>query len=415
MLREESAPETKNFEISPVQLLSHCPTLCVSMDYSTPGFPVHHQLLELAQTHIHRVSDAIQPSYPLLSPSLPAFNLSQDQGLFPMSPFFTLGGQSTGASASASPSNEYSGLISFRIDWFDLLAVQGTLKSLLQHHSSKASIFQCSAFFIVQLSHLYMTTGKTIALTRQTFSGKVMSLLFNILSKFSHSVVSNSLWPHWVQHALSITNSWSLLTTHAHWVGDTIQPSHPLSSPSPLTFSLSQHQGLFQGVSSSRQLAKVLEHTRLSCTPLSPGVCSNSRPLSWWCHPTISSWVSASASVLPMNIQDWFPLGWTDWPPCSPKDSQESRFLHYLLFIWVFDSCTESGGVAKWEWSTLQSVCCFYPTLLPSHFHPPNSSSFSGYVRTNQIWDGWQGWEINILFCFKCPKDASSITSWAGC
>ena len=86
-------------------------------------------------------------------------------------------------SFSISPSNEYSGLISFKMDWFDLLAVQGTLKSLLQHHSSKASVFQCSAFFMVQLSHPYITTGKTIALTRQTFVSKVMSLLFNILSR----------------------------------------------------------------------------------------------------------------------------------------------------------------------------------------------------------------------------------------
>ena len=87
-------------------------------------------------------------------------------------------------SFSISPSNEYSGLISFRMAWFDLLAVQGTLKSLLQHHSSKASILQCSAFFIVQLSYPYMTTGKIIALTRRTFVGKVMSLLFNMLSRF---------------------------------------------------------------------------------------------------------------------------------------------------------------------------------------------------------------------------------------
>ena len=86
-------------------------------------------------------------------------------------------------SFSVSPSNEYSGLISFRMDWLDLLAVQGTLKNLFQYHSSKASILQCSAFFIVQLSHLYMTTGKTIALTRRTFVGKVMSLLFNMLSR----------------------------------------------------------------------------------------------------------------------------------------------------------------------------------------------------------------------------------------
>ena len=105
-------------------------------------------------------------------------------GSFQMSQFFASGGQSIGVfSFSISPSSEYSGLISFRTDWFDLLAVQGTLKSLLQHHSSKASILWCSAFFIVQLSHLYKTTGKTIALTRWTFVDKVMSLLFNILSR----------------------------------------------------------------------------------------------------------------------------------------------------------------------------------------------------------------------------------------
>ena len=100
-----------------------------------------------------------------------------------MSQLFSSDGQSIGASASVSPSNEYSGLISSRIHWLDLHAVQGTLKSLLQHHSSKASILQCSAFSIVQLSHPYLTTGKTIALTRQTFVSKVMSLLFNMLSR----------------------------------------------------------------------------------------------------------------------------------------------------------------------------------------------------------------------------------------
>ena len=101
-----------------------------------------------------------------------------------MSQFFTSGGQSIGSfSFSISLSNEYSGLISFRVDWLDLLAVHGTLKSLLQQHSSKASVLWCSAFFIVQLSHPHMTTGKTIALTRRTFVGKAMSLLFNMLSR----------------------------------------------------------------------------------------------------------------------------------------------------------------------------------------------------------------------------------------
>ena len=101
-----------------------------------------------------------------------------------MSQFFASRGQSIEVSASASPSNEHSGLISFTMDWVDLLAVQGTLKGLPQHHSSKASILQCSAFFIVQLLHPYMTTGKTRALTKWTFVGKVMSLLFNMLSMF---------------------------------------------------------------------------------------------------------------------------------------------------------------------------------------------------------------------------------------
>ena len=101
-----------------------------------------------------------------------------------MNQFYTSGGQNIGVSASASiPSRAYSGLISFRMDWFYLFAVQGTLKSFLQHHSSKASVLQHASFFIVQLSHPYLTTGKTIALTRQTFAGKIMSLLFNMLSR----------------------------------------------------------------------------------------------------------------------------------------------------------------------------------------------------------------------------------------
>ena len=147
------------------------------MDCSTPGFPVHHQLPELTQTHVHRVGDAIQPSHPLSSPSPPAIRVfSKESVLCIKWPKYW--------SFSISPSNEYSGLISFRTDWFDLLAVQGTLKSLLQHHSSKASILWHSAFFIVQLSHSYIPTGKTKALTRWTFVGKVMSLLFNMLSRF---------------------------------------------------------------------------------------------------------------------------------------------------------------------------------------------------------------------------------------
>ena len=135
-----------------------------------------------AQTLVHQVGDAIQPSHPLLSPSPPAFNLSQHQGLFQWVRSWP---KYWSFSFSISPSYEHSRLISFRMDWLYLLAVQGTLKSLLQHHSSEASILWCSAFFIVQLSHLYTTTGKIIALIRQTFVGKVMSLLFNICLNWS--------------------------------------------------------------------------------------------------------------------------------------------------------------------------------------------------------------------------------------
>ena len=160
-----------------------CPALCDPMDCSTPGFPVLHYLLEFAQTHVHRVGDAIQTSHPLSSPSpLPS--------VFPIIRVFSnelalLIGWPKYRSFSFSPSNEYSGLISFRIDCFDLLAVQRTLKSLLQHHILKSSIFWHSTFFMVQLSHPSMTTGKTIVLTIRTSVSKVMSLVFNILSRFA--------------------------------------------------------------------------------------------------------------------------------------------------------------------------------------------------------------------------------------
>ena len=143
-----------------------------------PGFPVYHQLPEFVQTHVHCVGDDIQPSHLLSSPSPPSFNLSQHQSLFQW----------------VSSSHQVAKVLEFQLqhqsfqwifrtdDWLDLLAAQGTLKSLLQHHSSKASILQCSAFFMVQFTS-YMTTGKTIALTRWTFVGKVMSLLFNTLCR----------------------------------------------------------------------------------------------------------------------------------------------------------------------------------------------------------------------------------------
>ena len=145
-----------------------------------PGFPVLHYLPELTQTHVHRVGDAIQPSHPLSSPSppvppsiFPSLRIFSNESVLHIRwpKYWTF-------SFNISPSSEYSGLISFKMDWLDLLTVQGTLKCLFQHHNSKASFLQHSAFFTVQHSHLYMTTGKTTALTIETFVSKVMSLAF---------------------------------------------------------------------------------------------------------------------------------------------------------------------------------------------------------------------------------------------
>ena len=174
---------------------------CDTTDCSTPGLPVHHQLPECTRL----VSmESVMPSnhlilcrplllLPLIFPSIRVFSKE--------SVLYIRWTKYQSFSFSISPSNEYSGLISFRIDWLDLLAVQGTLKSLLQHHSSKASILQRSAFFIVQLSDPYMTTGKTIALTRWSFVGKVMSLLFNMLSRLAIAFLPRSkcLLISWLQ------------------------------------------------------------------------------------------------------------------------------------------------------------------------------------------------------------------------
>ena len=156
-----------------------CPTLWDPMNRSTPGLPVYHQLLKFTQTHVHWVSDTIQPSHHLCPLLLLPVTPPSLRVLFSESTLHMKWPKYWSFSFSISPFNEHPGLISFRMDWLDLLAVQGTLKSLLQHHSSKASILQWSAFIIVQLSHAYMITGKTIALTRRTLVGKVMSLLLN--------------------------------------------------------------------------------------------------------------------------------------------------------------------------------------------------------------------------------------------
>ena len=180
------------FQFSSVAQL--CPTLCNPVDYSMPGCPV---LLKLMSIELVRSSNHLILCHPLLLlPSIfPSIRVFSNESILRIQ-----GPKNWSFSFNISPSNEYSGLLSFRIDRFDLLAVQGTLKSLLQHCSSKASILRCSAFFIVQLSHSYMTTGKIIALTRWTFVGKVMSLLFNMLSRLVIAFLPRSkhlliLWP----------------------------------------------------------------------------------------------------------------------------------------------------------------------------------------------------------------------------
>ena len=171
------------------------------MNRSTPGLPVHHQLPEITQTHVHLVSEAIQPSHPLsflllLPPIPPSIKVFPNESTLRMRrpKYWSF-------SFSIIPSKEIPRLISFRMDWLDLLAVQRTLRSLLQHHSSKASILQCSAFFTVQLSHPYMTTGETIALTRLTLVSKVMSLLLNMLSRLAITFLPRSkrLLISWLQ------------------------------------------------------------------------------------------------------------------------------------------------------------------------------------------------------------------------
>ena len=162
-MRKENVHVRGNSSVQFGLVAQSCPTLCDPMNRSTPGLPVHHQLPEFTQTHIHRVSDAIQPSHPLSSPSPSAPIPSSIRVFSNESTLRMRWPKYWSYSFSIIPSTEHPGLISFRMDWLHLLAVQGTLKSLLQHHSSKASILRCSAFFTVQLSHPHMTTGKTIA------------------------------------------------------------------------------------------------------------------------------------------------------------------------------------------------------------------------------------------------------------
>jgi len=175
------------------------------MEWSKPGFPIHH-LPELAQIHVHWVGDAIQPSCPLSSLFPPSLSLSQHQGLFSWVSSAHQVAKVFELQLHHQSSNAYSVLISFRIEWFDLLAVQGTLKSLLQYNSSKASLLRLSVFFMVQISYPYATTRKTIALIRWTFVGKVISLLFNMLPRLVITFLprSKGLLISWLQSPYAV-------------------------------------------------------------------------------------------------------------------------------------------------------------------------------------------------------------------
>ena len=172
----KSDNNVKNNDIQFSSVAQSCPTLCDPMNCSMPGLPVHHQLPEFTQTHVHWVSDAIQPSHPLLSPFFLAPILRSITVFFNESNLCMRWPKFWSFSFSIIPSKEIPGMISFRMDWLDLFAVQETVKSLLQYHSSKGSIPRHSAFFTIQLSHLYLTTGKTIALIRRNFFGKIINV-----------------------------------------------------------------------------------------------------------------------------------------------------------------------------------------------------------------------------------------------
>ena len=207
------------YQFSSVQSVAQsCLTVCDPMDCRMPGLPVYHQLPEFTQTHVHCVSEATQPSHSLPTPSPPTFNLSQHQALFKWVNSSHQVSKVLEFHLNISPSNGYSGLISFRMDWFDLLAVQGTLKTLLQHHSS------------VQF----------ISVTQSCL------ILCDPMNHSTPDLPTHHHLPDFTQ-------------THVHRVSDAIRPSHPLSSPSPPAPKPSQHQSLFQWVNSLHQVAKVLE------------------------------------------------------------------------------------------------------------------------------------------------------------
>ena len=298
------------------------------MSHSTPGLPVHHQFPESTQTHAHRVSDAIQPSHPLSSPSPPAPNPSQHQGLFQWVNSSHQVVKYWSFSFSISPSNKHPGLISFRMDWLDLLAVQGTLKSLLQHHSSKSSILWHSAFFIVQLSHPYMTTGKTIALT---FVGKVMSLLFNMLSRLVVTFLPRSklLLISWLQSPSAVilepqkTKSATVFSSICHEVmgPDAMILVFWMLSFKP-TFSLSSFTFIKRLFSSSlsaiRVVSSVYMRLLIFLRAILIPVCASSSPV------FLIMYSAYTLNQQGDNIQPWhipFPIWNQSVVPCPVHDT----------------------------------------------------------------------------------------------
>ena len=302
-----------------------CLTLCDPMDCSTPGLPVHHHLLEFSQTHVHGVGDAIQPSHPLSSPSPPAFSLSQHQGLFQ---WVSSLHQVTKVLElfSISPSHEYSGLISLRVDWLDLLA-EWVIEALTK---------QTSTWFHI--------TWMRILWRRIKQSGGCRDQCGGLSRKASRAHLEKS-----VRESLSdkVALGKGSERSEGERVGNRF--SSVQFSRSVVSDSLQPHES---------------QHTRPPCPSPTPGVYPNPCPLSGWCHPTIlssvvplsscpqsfpasgffqmsqlfawggqSTGVSASTSVLPMNTQDWSSLGWTGWIFCSPRDSQKSSPIPQLKSI----------------------------------------------------------------------------------
>ena len=278
-------------------------TFCDPMDCSTPGFPVLHYLPEFTQIHVHWVNDAIQPSHLVthFSSCLQSFSVSCS---FPMRWLFTSHGWSIGASALASVF-EYLGSISFRIDWSEL-AVQGMLKSLLQHHSSKASIIRCSAFFRGQLSRPYMTTGKTIALTRQTFVGKIMSLLFKMLSVYQRCIKAMTnkdilkLWPTLLFFQGASAFQFHGCSHHLQWFLEPKKIKHHPSAENWIKdlLSMALHQSKTQF--SSKSVPPIRKLAQTSYPPLSE--CRQNKNHNHSKLTKMSTWITALSNSMKLWV-----------------------------------------------------------------------------------------------------------------